>query len=618
MKTKLAHTWLRIGVAYLTLLGGGLLCGSGCHSPLFRGQSPDVEQLTEEDAIGSPLVGDLTFPAGMNYVLVEGVGLVTGLDNTGSNPPPSPERDALKNEMQTHDTMRPEAILASKRTALVLVRAYLPPGVQQGDKIDVEVMSPPRSETTSLQGGWLMQTRLREVAMVHNHVRRGDVDALGGGDVLVNAVFDESAGDSPAGKLKGRVLGGGVATTSRKLGLVLRENAASVRASTMIAAAINHRFYHFENGTRLGVAKPLNSKYIELSISPRYRNNVARYVRVIRSLSLGESATDRAIRLQQLEAMLLEPASTASAALQLEGIGKDGIEVLRKGLRSADAEVRFYSAEALAYLDDAEAAPFLARAAASERAFRWHALAALSTMDHVAAYDVLNELLSHASAETRYGAFRAMQVRNPKDPLVRGEVLGESFLFHVLPATGEPLVHFARTRRPEVVLFGNHPELVPPPFLLAGRHIMIKKHDAQQVKVIRFEPGEEDRVVVCPSRLDAVVRAIVELGGGYEEVYQAIRSAKTGGYLPARLAVNASVQGARVYQRDASEPADDPQGPAYRVQNPIPELFDDRLEDDAGGAPRSEEFTEEATAPSEKNGFFGTIQGWFAADRSTD
>ena len=47
--------------------------------------------------------------------------------------------------------------------SLVVVRGYLPPGVQKGDRIDVEVVVPPKSKTTSLRGGYLLHSRLREL-----------------------------------------------------------------------------------------------------------------------------------------------------------------------------------------------------------------------------------------------------------------------------------------------------------------------------------------------------------------------------------------------------------------------------------------------------------------------
>ena len=129
---------------------------------------------------------------------------------------------------------------------------------------------------------------------------------------------------------------------------------------------------------------------------------------MVRAIALRETPGERVVRIESLKGQLLDPVTTARAAIQLEAIGEDGAHVLREGLNSPDLEVRFYAAEALAYLDHEEAAPVLADTALRESAFRWHALTALSAMDHVQAYEALNELLHVPSAETRYGAFRAL------------------------------------------------------------------------------------------------------------------------------------------------------------------------------------------------------------------
>jgi len=60
---------------------------------------------------------------------------------------------------------------------------------------------------------------------------------------------------------------------------------------------------------------------------------------------------------------LLDPITSAPAAIRLEALGKDGIDALHKGLAAEDEEVRFYAAEALAYLDDSAAAPPLGQLA---------------------------------------------------------------------------------------------------------------------------------------------------------------------------------------------------------------------------------------------------------------
>ncbi len=98
--------------------------------------------------------------------------------------------------------------------------------------------------------------------------------------------------------------------------------------------------------------------------------------------------------------------------------------------------MRFYSAEALAYLDQKEAAAPLAEAARDVPAFRAYAMAALSAMDDLAAYEGLRELLDMPSNETRYGDFRSLWAMNAQDALVRGQKLSDQFSYHVLDTMG--------------------------------------------------------------------------------------------------------------------------------------------------------------------------------------
>ena len=90
-------------------------------------------------------------------------------------------------------------------------------------------------------------------------------------------------------------------------------------------------------------------------------------------------------RIAALQGELLDPATAADAAMQLEAIGPDGVDALLKGLKSKDPEVRFYAAEALAYLDRREAAEPLGEIARDQPAFRVFALTALSAMQDFAA-----------------------------------------------------------------------------------------------------------------------------------------------------------------------------------------------------------------------------------------
>ena len=556
----------------------------GCAGPALRSQSPeeDLDAIVESN---TRLVGDVAKPYGNTYVKIESVALVTCLAGTGEDPAPSPQRSALLHELQTRGVQKPQQLIASSDTALVLVRGFLPPGVQKGDKFDLEVQVPSRSETESLRGGWLMETRLAEMAVLGNQIRDGHVMALGEGAVLV----DPSAeGEKDRATLtRGRVLGGGIAIVPRSLGLVIKTEDKSVRLSSQIGVAINKRFHSFSQGIKQGVAKPKTDEFIELIVHPRYKDNIARYLRVVRSVAIKESPAEQSIRIEQLERQLLDPVTAATAALRLEAIGTEAVKVLSKGLEAKDPEVRFYAAEALAYLDQSNAAPVLGAAAKEEAAFRAYALAGLAAMDDVAAFDELRSLIDVTSVETRYGAFRAMWAMNPNEPLVRGENLGGQFSYHLISSAGPPLIHVTRTFRPEVVIFGHDQHFKTPLVLDAGKSIMINAAaGSDKVIVSKFAVGEPDQKRIVSTKIDEVIRAIVELGGTYPDVVQALQQAKACQALPGRFEVDAIPNNNRAFVRkevDATEedPSSDPamessESERIEVANPLPEIFGKR------------------------------------------
>ena len=593
---------------HLPLGGIVFLLVAGCSSLSFRGQSPEPVVSTDDQNDGPQLVAQLTIPLGLTYQKVESVALVTGLPGTGSDPPNSSRRQVLLTEMQRHDVKNPNQVLSWPSTSLVLVRGFIPPGAQEGDKFDIEVLTPRRSETSSLRGGWLMQSQLRELAVLGGSIRSGLPIGFAAGPVVVDTLFKGS--DDSIHESRGRVLGGGLVKHGRSLGLGVRSRQGSIRSAMLIASAVNKRFHTFEHGIKKGVANPKQDDLIELAVDSRYRNNLVRYIKVIRSIAVGPDATELANRLPELELQLVDPATSARAALQLEAIGKPAIETLKKGLTASDFEVRFYAAESLAYLDEADAVVTLGEAARQNPAFRWHALTALAAMDHVSAYDVLSELIHLPSAETRYGAFHAIHTRNSGSPIIAGEWLGDEFSLHVVVTRGEPMIHFSRNRRPEIVLFGHQIPISPPRFLSAGKRILITGTDTGRLKVSRFAPNEQTAYLVCPADVESMIRAIHQLGGGYAEVLEAMRAAKRGELLPARIAVEATPRASRRYGRRTTKDASSDADSGSKPVNPIPDMFSNRLDSERTANKQDKKPVTEQPE-EEKPGFFGRMTSWF-------
>lgn len=592
------------------------LCTAGCGSWdqfSFRSQSPDEGEPAVQTA---RLVRDLAVPYNMAPVRIEAIGLVTGLRGTGSDPAPSPQRAVLLGEMQTRDVKDPNHVLQSSSTSLVLVRGVLRPGIQKGDRFDIEIRVPAASETTSLRGGRLLECRMRELAILGGRVHEGHVLGLAQGPVLVDPAGE--SGEDKVMAARGRVLGGGVALRARPLGLVLKPEHQSVFNSSRIATAINRRFHTFDRGVKVGVAEAQTDKLVRLHVHPRYKDHIDRYVRVVRAVVLRESARERAERIAQLKGQLLDPATAAEAALQLEAIGVEGVDALTAGIESSDPEVRFHAAESLAYLDRREAARPLAETARNEPAFRVFALTALSVIEDFAAYDALRDMLSLPSAETRYGAFRALWVMNRNDPLVRGEDLGGGFSYHVLDVGGPPMIHVTRNRRPELVVFGPGQRFETPLVANAGNHIMVTSLPSGEVSVARFSVGDSDQRRIVSAKIDEVIRAIVELGGTYPDVVQALQEAQRSGALRGRFEVDALPEAGRHFQREAGDTLAAATPDAGESRS---DLFADAEARDAKirarnnfneGCDGNEEADAEeiAEAPRSRKGFLGRMLWW--------
>jgi hypothetical protein len=534
----------------------------------------------------TPFVGEYSTVAGLNLITLEGVGLVTGLDGTGGNPPPSKYRTRLLDQMRKEGITNPNEWLARPDTALVVVRADFPPLVKPGDKFDVKVRLPQGSTATSLQGGWLLPTYLSEAAVVAGKgVLKGHEFAKAAGPILVSTGQGDSA--DLAGVLRrGRVLGGGTSLKSRDMALYLNNDYRSVRNATRIAGKIGLRFHeHDQYGIRKPLAEAKTDRKVELKIPDRYRDNFQRYLSVVARVPFRETEVARRIRLEKLEDRLNTPESSADAAVELEAIGVDGIPILRAGLNNPAAEVRFHSATALAYLEDPSGLSHLTEAARNEPAFRVYALAALAAADEGESMLLLRSLLDSDSAELRYGAFRAMTVIDEHDPYVSGEPLPDAehpqFRLHVLDTTGPPMVHITHYQKAEIVVLGREQMFETPFVAKAGKYILVKAEPGNDhVVVARHDPNFSDRKEV-PNRVADVIRAVAQLGASYPEVAAMLVQADQQGNLPGRFEIDALPRPGRKYLRPAEEfDGEAPRETYIGRETATPNLFELRDEDD--------------------------------------
>ena len=116
------------------------------------------------------------------------------------------------------------------------------------------------------------------------------------------------------------------------------------------------------------------------------------------------------------------------------------------------------------------------------------------------------------------------------------------------------MIHVTRSNRAEVVLFGR-----------GSVHDAAVDHRRQPDHDHQFDPRARSpsasSASATPTRsgwsppVDDVIRAIVELGGTYPDVVQALQEAKAAGALPSRFEVEADPEGGRTMSAVAQKTA---------------------------------------------------------------
>ena len=88
------------------------------------------------------------------------------------------------------------------------------------------------------------------------------------------------------------------------------------------------------------------------------------------------------------------------------------------------------------------------------------------------------------------------------------------------------MVHVTRSRRAEVVLFGREQRFSTPLAVNAGNQIMVTSTGDDEIAVSKFSVHDADQKRVVSTKVDDVIRAIVDFGGTYPDVVQALQEAK--------------------------------------------------------------------------------------------
>ncbi|WP_435006475.1 flagellar basal body P-ring protein FlgI [Tundrisphaera lichenicola] len=520
-----------------TMVAGAalILTGAGKGKPPLKDVPPPKVDET---------VGDVASIIGAD-LMVEGVGLVIGLEGTGSEPAPSAQTTKLLDEMKKSGVEHPERMFQSSNASIVIVRAHFPAGLTTFDKFDVEIELPPASATSSLAGGWLVSTQLAQKAMTREGEKDDKVIATAGGPIMVGT------NSRPNDPKFGQVLGGGRGKEDSPYLISIKESRRSGKTSKLLEDRIKERFHQVEGSDRKGMAIARTDSALVLKVPRIYHHNQDRYHLIIKYLSLVDNPALREQRLARWGKELIDPKKSGIAAIKLEGIGPNAIPTLKAGLSATDETCRFFAAEALAYLNEGDSAAVLADVARKKPEFRSFALKAMASMNDSASLIQLRKLMAEPDYELRYGAFDALRTLDPTDPFLgKNQVLEdlpepepvddmairsgsitfrkpkprreEPFALYVVDCEGPPMIHVSRSLRCEIVVFGRDQRLLTPIVLGAGGPLLLNASDGdEQVQICKINSKTLDAPeskVNSPLEVAEIIRVMANLGASYPDI----------------------------------------------------------------------------------------------------
>ena len=423
-------------------------------------------------------VADFARFAGRESIPVQGYGFVIGLDGTGTRVVPPGVRQEILAMMQRHKVPDPESLLASLDTAVVSVGGLLPPGAVEGEAFDLDVRVLPNTETTSLEGGFLLECNLTRVVAGRGGEVRSERRATGRGSIFVSPFTVQGASDIDP--RIGRVLGGGRALSARQFRLVLL--VPSVRTADQLVRLINARFPGAAKGTR-------DAGRVDLEVPAPYRDEKTDFLDLVGAVYLREVPDVRDARIGLLLQTLEAGEDLDRVATCLEAFGPVVLPRLRKLVDHPRASVRFYVGRILARLQDGEAVHVLEPIALDGGSeFQEEAVRALGRLRNGLGLAVLARALDAKNARVRIAAWRAMRRVGPETGVVR--IFEDKFVLSAVPTKGEPFVYVSRSLRPHLAVFGD--VRVRPPVVAETRRVAATASPGAERLVLITRRGERD------------------------------------------------------------------------------------------------------------------------------
>ncbi len=474
-------------------------------------QSPSQNTIDPRSAPLPETIGANTTTEELAPLLVQGYGIVAGLNGKGSRECPEPLRKELISTIIKYEKIYrlegaskaefADAFLNSLDTAVVSVMGYIPPGALIGDRFDIVVTALPNTGTISLEGGRLYTTELR----IYLGGQKGNISsrplAKAWGPIFVNPLEKPPKGRGLRLKRKGYVLNGGAVTENRKIYLSL--NQPSYSLARAIEQKINSRFPPPPDNPIWRTAKALNPGKIQLNLPEDYRGKIEYFLNIVRNLYIRTDPAYIENKAKSLTHQILLPECNAEAiSFAWEGMGRAILPLIQPLYSSSNIQAAFYSARAGAVLGDSAAVMKIIQFAIDPKTpYRELAIKTLGYCQDYDARETLKKLIDDKNIHIRLLAYQSLV--ELKDPSINPILVGEdNFRMDIVPAKTLPFIYATRTGQPKFVIFGRGIKLSPPLFYMSEDQTITITTDEKNSKIKILLKTQTGKLIKLFSSLD--------------------------------------------------------------------------------------------------------------------
>jgi hypothetical protein len=487
MGTRANKTIVVIAVLLVGCFSGG--CKSGAKTNEFA----------MPEGLGAS-IGSLVEVVTPGLVPVEGYGMVGGLRGTGSGECPTRVRKYLEQyilKQLPEPRMDVDAFINSSDTAVVRVYGVMPTAVTQSRNFDVMVSALAGTQTTSLEGGWLYSTELKQLG------RFGMATRIMG--VSEGPVYIDTLESTRPDRRVGYVPGGGIALGDYPINLVLRK--PEFKLTSALRNRLNGRF-----GPE--TAKALAVSRIELRVPAKYAKQPQRFISMVKALYLAETPELTKERIKTFVKMLAVSDDDGLSEIALETIGNESLDKLSALLNSGYERVRLQAARCMLNLgSDAGLETLRTIAMDKNSALRVEALEAIAggaRRNDTAA--IGRRLLGDENFEIRLASYE--QLRQIDDISVTRIPVARSFYLDQISQTQYKSIYVSRSGEPRIVLFGTPILCRDNMFIQSanGEITMDSRAGQQYVSLIRKHPTRPTVVgpIRCSQELGDIIQTLCE------------------------------------------------------------------------------------------------------------